>query len=157
MQHYSGCQPDQHKAQQVGNGRSIRVFTHDWLSHSPVPLNEASVNMWVCDLIDQDTRQWDRGKIYSTFAHQTQTEILVVPLNNIKLRGLFDLEGKQGTTIHSQNSLWSCVAPKGPTKGWTLNSLDTWGYVEGALDLQGATESLKFHVESLLKLPTYSR
>ena len=67
----------------VGNGRSIRVFTHDWLSHSPVPLNEFSLNMRVCDLIDQDTKQWDRGKIYSTFAHQTQTKILVVPLNNI--------------------------------------------------------------------------
>ena len=67
----------------VGNGRSIRVFTHDWLSHSPVPLNEFSLNMRVCDLIDQDNKQWDRGKIYSTFAHQTQTKILVVPLNNI--------------------------------------------------------------------------
>ena len=67
----------------VGNGRSIRVFTHDWLSHSPVPLNEFSLNMRVCDLINQDTKQWDRGKIYSTFAHQTQTKILVVPLNNI--------------------------------------------------------------------------
>ena len=66
----------------VGNGRSIRVFTHDWLSHSPVPLNEFSLNMRVCDLIDQDTKQWD-GKNLLHLCHQTQTKILVVPLNNI--------------------------------------------------------------------------
>ena len=73
----------------VGNGRSIRVFTHDWLPHSPVPLNEASLNTRVCDLIDQDTRQWDRGKIHSTFAHQTRIEIMVVPLNNINSEDSF--------------------------------------------------------------------
>ena len=67
----------------VGNGRKIGVFTHRWLSHSPVPLNEPLLNMRVCDLIDQDTRQWDRGKIHSTFAHRTCTEILSMPLDNL--------------------------------------------------------------------------
>lgn len=73
----------------VGNGRSIKVFTHNWLPHYPVPLNEASPNMQVCDLIDQDTRKWDRGKIYSTFAHQTWTEIMAVPLKNINSEDSF--------------------------------------------------------------------
>ena len=67
----------------VGNGRKIGVFTHRWLSHSPVPLNEPLLNMRVCDLIEQDTRQWDRGKIHSTFAHRTCTEILSMPLDNL--------------------------------------------------------------------------
>ena len=38
--------------------------------------------MRVCELIDQDTRQWDRGKIFATIAHRTQVEILAIPLNN---------------------------------------------------------------------------
>ena len=58
------------------------VHTWGWLSHSPLPLNEVSRDMRVCELIDQDTRQWDRGKIFATIAHRTQVEILAIPLNN---------------------------------------------------------------------------
>lgn len=66
----------------VDDERKIGVFTHGWLSHSPVPLNEVSRDMRVCELIDQDTRQWGRLKILVTFAHRTQVEILAIPLNN---------------------------------------------------------------------------
>ena len=38
--------------------------------------------MKVCELIDQDTRQWDRGKVAATFTAQTRDEILSLPLNN---------------------------------------------------------------------------
>ena len=44
---------------QVGDGRSIGVFTHPWLTHTPVPLNDAPPDIKVCELIDQDSRQWD--------------------------------------------------------------------------------------------------
>ena len=53
---------------QVGDGYSIEVFTHPWLSHTPVPLNDAPPDMKVCELIDQDLRQWDRGKIDAMFS-----------------------------------------------------------------------------------------
>ena len=42
---------------QVGDGRSIGVFTHRWLTHTPVPLNDAPPDMKVCELIDHDSRQ----------------------------------------------------------------------------------------------------
>ena len=68
---------------QVGDGRSIGVFTHPWLSHTPVPLNDAPPDMKVCELIDQDLRQWDRGKIDAMFSPQTWNEILSLPLKNL--------------------------------------------------------------------------
>lgn len=79
----------------VCNGRKIGVFTHGWLSHSPVPLNEVSRYMQVCEVIDQDTRQWDRGKIFATFAHHTQVEILAIPPNNPNsIPGHLSVEGE---------------------------------------------------------------
>ena len=66
----------------VGDGRSIGVFTHSWLSHTLVTWIEVPIDMKVCELIDQDTRQWDRGKVAATFTAQTRDEILSLPLNN---------------------------------------------------------------------------
>ena len=51
----------------VGNGRTIGVFTHKWLTHKPVPRTEAVLDMRVCEFIDEDTRQWDRGKLEAMF------------------------------------------------------------------------------------------
>ena len=39
--------------------------------------------MKVCELIDQDSRQWDWGKVFATFTAQTRDEILSLSLNNI--------------------------------------------------------------------------
>ena len=66
----------------MGDGRSIGVFTHSWLSHTLVTWIEVPIDMKVCELIDQDTRQWDRGKVAATFTAQTRDEILSLPLNN---------------------------------------------------------------------------
>ena len=56
---------------QVGDGRTIEVATHVWLPHTPIFLQEPTLNMRVCELIDEDTRQWDRGKVLATFAQKT--------------------------------------------------------------------------------------
>ena len=37
----------------------------------------------VCDLIDEDTRQWDRGKLLAIFTDRTRQEILNIPLTNL--------------------------------------------------------------------------
>ena len=68
---------------QVGDGRSIGVFTHPWLTHTPVPLNDAPPDMKVCKLIDKDSRQWDQGKIDAMFSPQTRNEIMSLPLKNL--------------------------------------------------------------------------
>ena len=68
---------------QVGDGRSIGVFTHRWLTHTLIPLNDAPPDMKVCELIDHDSRQWDRGKIDAMFSPQTRNEIMSLPLKNL--------------------------------------------------------------------------
>ena len=68
---------------QVRDGRSIGVFTHPWLSLTLVPLNDAPPDMNVCELINQDPRQWDREKIDAMFSPQTRNEILSLPLKNL--------------------------------------------------------------------------
>ena len=69
---------------QVGNGRTIGVYTHKWLTHKPIPLTEAALDMRVCELIDEDTRQWDRGKLEAMFSQRTREEILTIPLNYLQ-------------------------------------------------------------------------
>ena len=53
---------------------------------APIFLREPTLNMRVCELIDEDTRQWDRGKVLATFAQKTCEEILATPLNNVNSR-----------------------------------------------------------------------
>ena len=65
----------------VGDGQQIGVVSHKWLPNTPIFLHEPMGDMKVCDLIDQSTRQWDRGKIAATFTPRTYAEILATPLN----------------------------------------------------------------------------
>uniref|UniRef100_A0A7N2LHE6 Reverse transcriptase zinc-binding domain-containing protein n=1 Tax=Quercus lobata TaxID=97700 RepID=A0A7N2LHE6_QUELO len=66
----------------VRDGRKIQVSKNRWLSHKPVFLGEERPNMLVSDLMDTETKQWDRGKISTLFAYRTRMEILSIPLQN---------------------------------------------------------------------------
>ena len=55
----------------VGDGNTIGVTTHGWLSHRPVFLGEQHIGLKVKDLIDSNTMQWDREKIFYLFVHKT--------------------------------------------------------------------------------------
>ena len=55
----------------VGDGNTIGVTTHRWLSHRPVFLGEQQIGLKVKDLIDNNTMQWDREKIFYLFVHKT--------------------------------------------------------------------------------------
>ena len=59
-------------------------------------LNELSLDMRVCEPIHEDTRQWDRGKLFATFTHKTCEEILSLSLNNLASRDV--LVWKENTT-----------------------------------------------------------
>ena len=52
----------------VGDGKTMGVYSHKWLSHPPIPLNEHAKDMRVCELLDEESWQWDRGKIETMFA-----------------------------------------------------------------------------------------
>ena len=55
----------------MGDGNTIGVTTHRWLSHRPVFLGEQQIGLKVKDLIDNNTMQWDREKIFYLFVHKT--------------------------------------------------------------------------------------
>ena len=67
----------------VEDGRHIQVAAHKWLNHDPIFLGSPPNSLFVSELIDEDARQWDRGKIQALFAPSTQKEILAIPLNNL--------------------------------------------------------------------------
>ena len=74
---YSGSQ------WRVGDGRDIGVFTHKWLPHTPTPLHEGALGIQVRELINEDSRQWDQGKLEAMFTQDTVQEIMTVPLTNL--------------------------------------------------------------------------
>ena len=67
----------------VGDGRDIGVFTHKWLPQTPTPLHEGALGIQVRELINEDSRQWDQGKLEAMFTQDTVQEIMTVPLTNL--------------------------------------------------------------------------
>ena len=64
----------------VGDGRTIGVATHNWLPCKPVFLHNPPSELRVCDLIKEDSRQWDRDKLYAMFNRSTCEYILAILL-----------------------------------------------------------------------------
>lgn len=69
---------------QVGNGETIKILSHEWLPHPPGLIGDITENMCVKELINQQTKQWDRGKVNSLFDEATRQEILAIPLTQVK-------------------------------------------------------------------------
>ena len=69
---------------QVGNGDTIKILSHDWLPHPPRLLGDIPEDMRVQELIDQQMKQWDRGKVTSLFEEVTRQEILAIPLTRVE-------------------------------------------------------------------------
>lgn len=67
----------------VWDGRDIGVFTHKWLPHTPTPLHEGALGIQVRELINEDSRQWDQGKLEAMFTQDTVQEIMTIPLTNL--------------------------------------------------------------------------
>ena len=59
----------------VGDGQNIGVLLDKWLQNKLVFLNDHDDQMRVNDLINHDTRQWDRGKLVATFIQSTCEKI----------------------------------------------------------------------------------
>ena len=64
----------------VWDGNTIGVAIHKWLSRRPVFLGEQQMGLKVKDLIDSNTMQLDREKIFDLFAHKTRMEFMSIPL-----------------------------------------------------------------------------
>ena len=61
-------------AWKVGDGKSIRVKDHRWLTHPPQFRPDANTNTIVADL-DHRTRQWNRPLLHTTFLQSTMEDI----------------------------------------------------------------------------------
>ena len=61
-------------AWKVGDGKSIRVTDHRWLTHPPQFRPDANTNTIVADL-DHRTRQWNRPLLHTTFLQSTMEDI----------------------------------------------------------------------------------
>ena len=62
-----------------------------------------NINQKVSDFIDTDTWQWDRPKLYETFAQRNRREILAIPLNRTCTRDMliWKENGKHEFTVKS--------------------------------------------------------
>ena len=120
----------------VGDGQNIGVLSHKWLQNKPVFLNEPNDQMRVNDLINHDTRQWDRGKLVATYTQSTCAEILALPLNHLDSQDnliwtanktqLFSLKSAYHIALKLKSGEWakhSSAREHGATWGriWKLN------------------------------------
>ena len=69
---------------QVGNGETIKILSHEWLPHPPELNGDILEDMCVKEVIDQQMKQWDRGKVNALFSEATRQEILAIPLTRVK-------------------------------------------------------------------------
>ena len=70
----------------VKDGSLIQVSNHKWLPNRPMILGTPRPQMYVNELIDRATMQWDREKIFDLFAYRTRMDILSIPLGNNSAR-----------------------------------------------------------------------
>ena len=89
---------------QVGDGRTIEVSTHKWLSHKPVFIGEPQPNLMVSELIDENSRQWDREKPFDLFAYHTWMEIMVIPLSRVASRDKLNWKENKGKVFSMKST-----------------------------------------------------
>ena len=70
----------------VGDGSPTQVSNHKWLPNRPMFLGTPTPQMYVNELINRATMQWDREKIFDLFAYRTRMDILSIPLGSNSAR-----------------------------------------------------------------------
>ena len=80
----------------MSDGRTIEVSTHKWLSHKPVFIGEPQPNLMVSELIDENSRQWNREKLFDLFAYRTWMEIMAIPLAQVSGRDKLNWKENKG-------------------------------------------------------------
>lgn len=86
----------------VGNGAAIRILKDAWIPNHPSnkvlhPSQNIDEEMMVSELIDLDSRWWDRGFILQNFNREDAEAILRVPLSRRCIsNSLFWIPNKSG-------------------------------------------------------------
>ena len=72
--------------QRVGNGWKIKVANLKWIPNPMVFRGCAPSSMKTRELTDEDTKQWNHGKIHALFAPSIRKEFLAIPLTKMMSR-----------------------------------------------------------------------
>ena len=97
----------------VGDGKTVGIYSHKWLSHPSIPLNEPAQDMKGCELLDVESRQWDRGKIENLFKNtKNKAGNSGITFGPPQFSGLADLDRKCSCEFHYQNGLSTCTPPE---------------------------------------------
>ena len=67
----------------VGSGTPIEIMGHQWLPRPPCFRREG-LGLKVRELVDEDTRKWDRAMIAYWYELHTCADILRTPLTNLQ-------------------------------------------------------------------------
>jgi hypothetical protein len=70
----------------IGNELKVKIWKDQWLPRQfDFKIRSLIVNLeehaLVCNLIDSNTKQWDRALISSTFNHSEAKQILNIPIS----------------------------------------------------------------------------
>ena len=76
--------------------------------------------MRVCELMDEDTRQWDRGKLKAMFSQRTWEEILTVPLNHLQSQDILIWTENAAQKFSVKTAY--CIALRMTTPTWVEHS-----------------------------------
>ena len=67
----------------MGDGNTIKIENHRWLPRDPCFRKGGARPQMVKELVDEDTKQWDRDKITYWFEPHICNDILRIPLTNM--------------------------------------------------------------------------
>ncbi|KAL8502039.1 hypothetical protein ACS0TY_021246 [Phlomoides rotata] len=72
----------------IGNGCSINVWGDPWVCSKPdpfllPPFTQMNEEIYVADLISQDSRNWDRELISALFSEEDSASIMAIPLRQL--------------------------------------------------------------------------
>ena len=78
---------------QVGTGNQVRVWHDKWITRPSTykvitPEKRSSKDALVCELINRETKEWDKDKIGQWFLPEDRDEILTIPLSTTSNRDI---------------------------------------------------------------------
>ena len=68
----------------IGDGCSVGIQTHKWLSHTPTFHDGVDLTMRVAEFINPQTKQWDSGKVNAWFQPPSRDEVLQIRLGSLE-------------------------------------------------------------------------
>uniref|UniRef100_A0A7N2LID0 Reverse transcriptase zinc-binding domain-containing protein n=1 Tax=Quercus lobata TaxID=97700 RepID=A0A7N2LID0_QUELO len=92
---------------QVGDGQSIEVSDHRWLNNPPQFRPGIDTNLKVADLIDQQTRQWNKPLLQATFQQSTMNDILRIKIAYWVALRLNQPENAEHSTAREDKKFWN--------------------------------------------------